>query len=118
LPKAWQSQTFFVGCERAIALAKISIRFVLILVTNMPITISLSPDIEARLHARAEQQGQDVNTLAAELLTQLIEWEQQDTEEAIAGIQRGLDDFVTGQARTFQDFATEQRQKYDLPTES
>ncbi|MEB3230127.1 MAG: hypothetical protein VKJ64_03895, partial [Leptolyngbyaceae bacterium] len=79
---------------------------------------SLTPEIEAKLHARAMQQGQDVNTLAAELLTQFIEWEQQDTEEAIAGIQRGLDDFATGQARSFQDFATEQQRKYDLPTES
>lgn len=84
----------------------------------MAITIFLTPDIEAKLHARAEQQGQDVNTLAAELLTQLIEWEQQDTEEAIAGIHRGLDDFAAGRSRSFQDFATEQRQKYDLPTEA
>lgn len=84
----------------------------------MAITIFLTPDIEAKLHARAEQQGQDVNTLAAELLTQLIEWEQQDTEEAIAGIQRGLDDFAASRSRSFQDFATEQRQKYDLPTEA
>ena len=84
----------------------------------MAITISLSPSIEARLQARAEQQGQDINTLAAELLTQLIEWEQQDTEEAIAGIQRGLDDFARGQARSFRDFATEQRHKYGLRVQS
>jgi len=84
----------------------------------MAITISLSPSIEARLQARAEQQGQDINTLAAELLTQLIEWEQQDTEEAITGIQRGLDDFATGQARSFRDFATEQRHKYGLRVQS
>ena len=104
--------------RQANALATMSIKFVLIVVVTMAITISLAPDIEARLHARAAQQGQNINTLAAELLTQLIEWEQQDTEEAIAGIQRGLDDFATGQARSFQDFANEQRQKYDLPPES
>jgi len=83
----------------------------------MAITVSLNPDIEAKLYAKAKQQGQDINTLAAELLTQLIEWEQQDTEEANAGIQHGLDDFAAGRSRSFQDFAAEQRQKYDLSTD-
>ena len=82
----------------------------------MALTIVLNPDIEAKLYARAERQGRDVNMLAAELLTQLLEWEQQDTEEAISGIQLGLDDFAGGRSRAFQDFAREQRQKYDLPT--
>lgn len=83
----------------------------------MAFTISLSPDIEARLQAKAKLQGQDINTLAAELLTQLIQWEQQDTEEAITGIQQGLTNFVAGRSRDFQDFVTEQHQKYDLSTD-
>jgi hypothetical protein len=38
-----------------------------------------------------------------------------DTEEAIQGIQRGLDAFKSGEFRNFSDFAAEQRSKYDLP---
>jgi predicted transcriptional regulator len=83
----------------------------------MAITVSLNPDIEAKLYAKAQQQGKDINTLAAELLTQLIEGEQQDTEEAIAGIQHGLEDFAMGRARSFQDFAADQQQRYDLPAD-
>ncbi len=84
----------------------------------MALSVSLSPDIEAKLYAKAKQQGQDINTLAAELLTQLIEWEQQDTEEAIAGIQQGLDEFAAGRSRSFQEFVNEQQQKYNLSTDA
>lgn len=83
----------------------------------MAFTISLSPDIEAKLQAKAKLQGQDINTLAAELLTQLIQWEQQDTEETISGIQQGLDAFTIGHARDFKYYVAEQRQKYDLATD-
>ncbi|PZD71053.1 hypothetical protein C1752_08256 [Acaryochloris thomasi RCC1774] len=84
----------------------------------MVLTISLRPEIEAQLQAKAADQGQDINMLATELLTQLLEWEQQDIEEAIAGIQQGLNDFTAGHSRPFQDFAEEQRRKYDLPTDA
>jgi hypothetical protein len=43
-------------------------------------------------------------------------WEAQDSEEAIVGIQRGLDDFEAGRFRSFDLFEQEQRQKYDLPS--
>jgi predicted transcriptional regulator len=75
----------------------------------MSIVISLSPEVEARLRDKAAQQGQDVSIVAAELLTCILDWELQDSEEAIAGIQRGLDDFETGRSRSFQEFVEEQR---------
>jgi predicted transcriptional regulator len=81
----------------------------------MSIVISLSPEVEAQLREKAAQQGQDVSLVAAELLARILEWELQDTEEAIAGIQRGLDDFEAGRSRSFQEFAEEQRRKYNLP---
>jgi hypothetical protein len=35
-----------------------------------------------------------------------------DSEEAITGIQSGLDDFEAGHFRSFQEFAKEQRHKH------
>lgn len=84
----------------------------------MSIIISLSPEIEARLREKAIQQGQDVGLVAAELLARILEWEVQDSEEAVAGIQQGLDDFEVGRSRSFHEFAEEQHRKYNLPTDS
>lgn len=84
----------------------------------MVLTISLRPEIEAQLQAKAADQGQDINVLATELLTQLIEWEQQDIQETTAGIQQGLDDFTEGRSRSFQTFANEKSLKYGLPADA
>jgi len=84
----------------------------------MSIFISLSPEVEAQLREKASQRGQDVSIVAAELLTDILKWESQDSEEAIAGIQRSLDEFEAGHSRSFQEFAEEQRRKYNLPADS
>ena len=83
----------------------------------MSIVISLRPEVEAQLREKAAQQGQDVSIVAAELITDILKWELQDSEEAIAGIQRGLEDFEAGRSRSFQEFAEEQRLKYNLSTD-
>jgi predicted transcriptional regulator len=75
----------------------------------MTIVISLCSEVEARLREKAARQGQDVNLVAAELLASVLQWEAQDSEEAIEGIQRGLDDFEAGRFRSFNEFAEEQR---------
>lgn len=80
----------------------------------MAIFVSLSPEVEARLREKAAQQGQDVNLVAAELLARILEWELQDSEAAVAGIQSGLDDFEAGRFRSFNEFAEEQRRKHNL----
>jgi predicted transcriptional regulator len=84
----------------------------------MVIVVTLSPELEALLRDRASQQGQDVSFVASELLASVLAWEDQDSEEAIKGIQQGLDDFEAGQFRSFQDFAEEQRHRYNLPANS
>ena len=84
----------------------------------MSIVISLSPEVEDLLREKAAQQGQDVSLVAAELLTCILKWQLQDTEEAIERIQRGLDDFAAGRSRLFKEFAEEQRRKYNLPIDS
>ncbi|WP_448570741.1 hypothetical protein [Trichothermofontia sp.] len=84
----------------------------------MTIVVTLSPELEALLQSKAAQQGQDISQLASELLANALAWEIQDSEEAITGIQQGLADFESGKFRPFQDFAEEQRQKYNLPANS
>ncbi|MBD2187183.1 hypothetical protein [Pseudanabaena mucicola] len=84
----------------------------------MSIVVTLNPKLEALLHSRAAKQGQDINSIASELLASILDWEEKDSEEAIKGIQKGLDDFEAGRYRSFQDFAEEQRYKYNLPANS
>ncbi|NEQ98889.1 MAG: hypothetical protein F6K30_19575 [Cyanothece sp. SIO2G6] len=80
----------------------------------MAIVVTLSPELEALLLDKAARQGQDANLVASELLATILEWEEQDSAEAVKGIQQGLDDFEAGRFRSFQNFAEEQRSKYDL----
>ena len=84
----------------------------------MAIVVTLSPELEALLQDKAARQGQDVSLVASELLASVLSLEKQDLQEAIEGIQQGLDDFETGRVRSFEDFAQEQRHKYNLPDNS
>ncbi|VXD11244.1 conserved hypothetical protein [Planktothrix serta PCC 8927] len=81
----------------------------------MTIVINLSPELEEQLRKKAALDGQDINVVAANLLANILKWEAQDSEEAIKGIQQGLDDFEAGNSRSFNEFADEQRRKYNLP---
>ncbi|APB32426.1 hypothetical protein GlitD10_0125 [Gloeomargarita lithophora Alchichica-D10] len=84
----------------------------------MAIVVTLSPELEALLLDKAARRGQDVSLVASELLANVLEWEEQDSEEAIKGIQQGLNDFEAGRFRSFQDFAEEQRSKHNLLADS
>ena len=84
----------------------------------MTIVVNLSPKLEALLRDKAAQKGQDISLVASELLTHVLEWEITDSENAIKGIQQGLDDFETGRFRSFDEFAEEQRHKYNLSADS
>ena len=84
----------------------------------MTIVVNLSSELEALLRDKAAQRGQDVSLVASELLASVLEWEVQDSEEAIQGIQQGLNDFEAGQFRSFSEFAQEQRREYNLPIDS
>lgn len=83
----------------------------------MAIVVTLSPRIEAQLRDLAALQERDIAIVAAELLTNVLEWEATDYREAIAGIQQGLDDFEAGHFRSFDKFAQEQHNKYNLPVD-
>ena len=77
-------------------------------------TITLNPQTEAKLRAKADREGQDINLLADELLALILEWEAQDHAQAVQGIRRGLEAFEQGRCRPFREFAAEQRAKHDL----
>jgi predicted transcriptional regulator len=51
----------------------------------MAIVVTLGPELEALLHDRAAQRGQDVSFVATESLASVLEWEEKDLEEAIKG---------------------------------
>ncbi|MBE9005947.1 hypothetical protein IQ259_13035 [Fortiea sp. LEGE XX443] len=83
----------------------------------MSIVITLTPELEALLRDKAARQGQDISLVASDLLTSVLEWEAQESQEAVKGIQQGLDDFDAGRFRSFHEFAEEQRRKYSLPSD-
>jgi predicted transcriptional regulator len=81
----------------------------------MTLVVNLSPELEEQLREKAIRQGKDINTVASELLASVLKAEAQDDVEAVKGIQQGLEDFSTGRFRSFDEYADEQRQKYNLP---
>ena len=84
----------------------------------MSIVVTLSPELEALLRDKAARQGQDINLFASALLASVLGWEVQDSEEAVKGIQQGLNDFEADRFRSFHEFAEEQRRKYNLSADS
>ena len=78
-------------------------------------TIILTPEIQARIQEKAQQEGTDFNAVVNNLLLSALDWEGFDKEETIKGIQRGLDDSDVGRVRPFSEFAAEMRTKYRLP---
>jgi predicted transcriptional regulator len=66
----------------------------------MTLVVTLSPELEEQLREKALRQGQDINTVASELLASILKEEAQDSAAAVIGIQQGLDDFSTGKFRS------------------
>ena len=74
-------------------------------------TITIDPEIEARLRQQAEREGQEMEPLVNRLLATAMEWEAFDREEAIAGIQRGLEASDAGRVRPAADVFHDIRKK-------
>ena len=74
-------------------------------------TISLTPEVETRLRAKAEREGLDVNRVVEELLMTALEWEEQDREEAIAGIRLGLKASAEGRVRSANEVFAKMRDR-------
>jgi predicted transcriptional regulator len=78
-------------------------------------TITISPELEARLTQRAAQEGQEPSAMAEALLAAALDWEAQDRVECIAGIQRGLDASAAGRVRPAADVFADMRAKLQQP---
>ena len=79
-------------------------------------TITIAPETEAKLRAKAEREGQDVNTVTGALLTAALEWEERGRKAETEAIRRGLEACAAGRTRPLAEFAAEMRTKYNLPT--
>lgn len=76
-------------------------------------TLTIAPKTEALLLAKAEREGQDINTLANLLLANLLA---HDQAEEIDAIRVGLEASDAGRVRPLAVAAAEMRAKYHLPT--
>jgi predicted transcriptional regulator len=72
-------------------------------------TVTLSPETEAKLRERAEREGRDVSLVADALISAALEWEALDREEALAGIRRGLEASAAGRVRSARDVFADMR---------
>jgi predicted transcriptional regulator len=77
-------------------------------------TIPLRPDRQAELEEFARQRGKTPADALDEALATYLEWEQQDFEEAVRGIQQGHDDVKAGRTRPSNEFLRDIRQKNSL----
>ena len=80
-------------------------------------TITLAPNTEALLIAKAAREGEEVNRLADDLLASILQEEARDRAEMLEGIQKGLDASDAGRIRQLATFAAEMKGKYNLPSQ-
>lgn len=76
-------------------------------------TLTITPNTEALLLAKAERDGGDVNAVADALLADLLA---RDQAEEIAALRVGLEASDAGRVRPLAEVAAEKRAKYGLPT--
>jgi predicted transcriptional regulator len=74
-------------------------------------TIPLKPERQAELEEFARLHGKTPADALDEALAAYLEWEQQDFEEAVRGIQQGYDDLKAGRTRPADQFLSDIRQK-------
>jgi len=72
-------------------------------------TITLTPELGARLREQAAREGKEPQTLAEALLSAALDWEAHDRADAIAGIFRGLESSAAGRVRPAAEVFAEMR---------
>ena len=77
-------------------------------------TIPLKPERQAELEEFAPRRGKTPADALDEAIAAYLEWERQDFEEAVRGIQQGYDDVKAGRTRPADQFLSDMRQKRGL----
>jgi predicted transcriptional regulator len=71
------------------------------------ITIPLKPERMEALEEYARRHGQAPADALDEVVANYLEWEKQDSQEAVEGITRGLEDVKAGRTRPAKEFLDE-----------
>ena len=75
-------------------------------------TIPLKPERQAELEEFARQRGKAPSDALDEAVGAYLEWERQDFEEAVQGIQQGYEDVKAARTRPVDEFLDELRGKH------
>ena len=78
-------------------------------------TIPLKPERQAELEEFARRRGKTPADALDEALSAYLEWEHQDFEEAVRGIEKGHEDVKAGRARPASEFLSDLRRKHGIP---
>ena len=65
----------------------------------MTITIDLPQKTEELLTQRAEHEGASKEAVASRVLSEALDWDARDFEEAVEGIRKGLEDCQAGRLK-------------------
>jgi predicted transcriptional regulator len=80
-------------------------------------SITLDPELEERVRKSAELKGHALNVEVARILSETLTWEERERQEAIEGIQRGLEAEAAGRVRPASEMIAELERKYGLNSE-
>lgn len=74
--------------------------------------IPLTPERRAQLEEYAQRHGKDPASALDEALGAYLDWERQNSEEAIEAIRKGHEDVIAGRTRPASEFLSETRRKH------
>jgi len=77
-------------------------------------TIPLKPERQKELEEFARRRGKTPADALDEALAAYLEWERQDFEEAVRGIQQGYEDAKSGHTRSAEQFLSDMQKKHGL----
>ena len=77
-------------------------------------TIPLKPERQAELEEFARERGKSPADALDEALAGYLEWERQDFEGAVRGIQQGFGDVKAGRVRPAEEFLSDIKRKHDI----
>jgi hypothetical protein len=78
-------------------------------------TVPVNSERLAQLEEFARRRGKTTTEALDELLTDYLEWERQDYQEAVEAVRQGLDDVKSGRSKPADQFLDEFARKHGLP---